>query len=243
MKKLLCFGLCCIGAFLVQAPANASTVTGSIQYFVEPETGAHDFGNSIFCCGAHYSNEVTGTLGINGLPVYNSGYGGPVLTQVNGITNELTWWSTLTGTGSFTTNVSGLYDQHLFTPNGTGLNNSASFQTAILTTNNLLANTTYNITYSGDDDVFLAINGHVFSQDGGVHAIGQVNTASFNTGAADNQLEIFFADRYNVESELQFTISSAVPEPSTWAMMLLGFAGIGFMGYRRRKTGTALMAA
>jgi CHRD domain-containing protein/PEP-CTERM motif-containing protein len=27
----------------------------------------------------------------------------------------------------------------------------------------------------------------------------------------------------------------AVPEPSTWAMMILGFAGVGFMTYRRRK--------
>ena len=30
----------------------------------------------------------------------------------------------------------------------------------------------------------------------------------------------------------------AVPEPSTWAMMLLGFAGLGFMAYRRTKTNT-----
>jgi hypothetical protein len=28
----------------------------------------------------------------------------------------------------------------------------------------------------------------------------------------------------------------AVPEPSTWAMMILGFAGVGYMTYRRRKT-------
>jgi hypothetical protein len=27
---------------------------------------------------------------------------------------------------------------------------------------------------------------------------------------------------------------TAVPEPSTWAMLLLGFAGIGFMAYRRK---------
>jgi PEP-CTERM motif len=27
--------------------------------------------------------------------------------------------------------------------------------------------------------------------------------------------------------------SSPVPEPSTWAMMLLGFMGLGFLGYRR----------
>ncbi|MEH2517640.1 hypothetical protein V1277_006382 [Bradyrhizobium sp. AZCC 1588] len=28
---------------------------------------------------------------------------------------------------------------------------------------------------------------------------------------------------------------AAVPEPSTWAMMILGFAGVGYMTYRRRK--------
>ena len=29
---------------------------------------------------------------------------------------------------------------------------------------------------------------------------------------------------------------SAVPEPSTWAMMALGFAGLGFAGYRRARS-------
>ncbi|GGI34583.1 hypothetical protein GCM10010987_80090 [Bradyrhizobium guangdongense] len=28
---------------------------------------------------------------------------------------------------------------------------------------------------------------------------------------------------------------SAVPEPSTWAMLILGFAGVGFIAYRRGK--------
>jgi hypothetical protein len=36
--------------------------------------------------------------------------------------------------------------------------------------------------------------------------------------------------------------TSAVPEPSTWAMMILGFAGVGFMAYRR-KNKPILMAA
>jgi hypothetical protein len=39
-------------------------------------------------------------------------------------------------------------------------------------------------------------------------------------------------------------IGTVVPEPSTWAMMLLGFAGLGFMGYqsagRRRRTTATL---
>jgi hypothetical protein len=33
---------------------------------------------------------------------------------------------------------------------------------------------------------------------------------------------------------LSGTITAAVPEPSTWAMMLLGFAGVGFVAYRRK---------
>jgi hypothetical protein len=36
---------------------------------------------------------------------------------------------------------------------------------------------------------------------------------------------------------------SSVPEPSTWAMMILGFCGIGFMAYRRKQNGSAFSAA
>ena len=35
------------------------------------------------------------------------------------------------------------------------------------------------------------------------------------------------------------TFNSAVPEPSTWAMVLLGFAGLGFAGYGRSSKGWA----
>ena len=31
-----------------------------------------------------------------------------------------------------------------------------------------------------------------------------------------------------------FTFASNIPEPSTWAMMLLGFAGLSYAGFRRR---------
>lgn len=34
-------------------------------------------------------------------------------------------------------------------------------------------------------------------------------------------------------------VGSPVPEPSTWAMMLLGFAGFGLLGYRKVRRGTA----
>jgi PEP-CTERM motif len=40
---------------------------------------------------------------------------------------------------------------------------------------------------------------------------------------------------------IEVGVASAVPEAGTWAMMMLGFAGIGLMAYRRR--GPALTAA
>jgi PEP-CTERM motif len=38
---------------------------------------------------------------------------------------------------------------------------------------------------------------------------------------------------FNVNGE-HFELAGPVPEPSTWAMMILGFAGVGFLAYRRR---------
>jgi PEP-CTERM motif len=40
-----------------------------------------------------------------------------------------------------------------------------------------------------------------------------------------------------VGSGPSITVFSAVPEPSTWAMMILGFVGVGFMAYRRKSEG------
>lgn len=38
------------------------------------------------------------------------------------------------------------------------------------------------------------------------------------------------------------TMTAAVPEPSTWAMMILGFAGVGFLAYRRKNQGSVRLA-
>jgi len=36
---------------------------------------------------------------------------------------------------------------------------------------------------------------------------------------------------------------AAVPEPSTWAMMILGFMGVGFLTYRRKQSGPSVRLA
>ncbi len=52
---------------------------------------------------------------------------------------------------------------------------------------------------------------------------------------------IFLTDSGGLTITLDGAFGPAVPEPSTWAMMILGFAGIGFMAYRRNAK-PALMA-
>lgn len=42
------------------------------------------------------------------------------------------------------------------------------------------------------------------------------------------------------ENAFKLTFTEAVPEPSTWAMMILGFFGIGYLTYRRRTQPAAL---
>jgi hypothetical protein len=49
---------------------------------------------------------------------------------------------------------------------------------------------------------------------------------SFTLTSSDNSFE---TDSFT-------TFARAVPEPSTWAMMILGFMGVGFLAYRRKNT-------
>jgi len=42
---------------------------------------------------------------------------------------------------------------------------------------------------------------------------------------------------------VDYTLTTAVPEPMTWAMMLLGFAGLGVVGYGRRSSSSRKFGA
>ena len=69
--------------------------------------------------------------------------------------------------------------------------------------------------------------------------------ASCGSNGAFSGETIFVVSEAGIGKTGDVQVASAVasvPEPSTWAMMILGFAGIGFMAYRR-KSKPALMAA
>ncbi len=60
--------------------------------------------------------------------------------------------------------------------------------------------------------------------------------AAIDAAALGSGAPFTFTGTYSIDGASgsgSFSVA-AVPEPSTWAMMILGFFGIGFMGYRRR---------
>jgi hypothetical protein len=61
-------------------------------------------------------------------------------------------------------------------------------------------------------------------------------------GGGSSDVLVLFNDASGNGNLLFSSDPSLIPEPSTWAMMLLGFAGLGFAGYRARKQSAALVA-
>ena len=68
---------------------------------------------------------------------------------------------------------------------------------------------------------------------------GGITTNSFSTAHNWHNFGSIFAPAVDADS-----VFTAVPEPSTWAMMLLGFAGLGALAaFRRTKPGSNAIAA
>jgi hypothetical protein len=78
-------------------------------------------------------------------------------------------------------------------------------------------------------------------------ATGTPYLAIFNSVANAGTFQINEVNQGGNFPSGTYTIGSpftaAVPEPSTWAMMLLGFVGLGFLAYRRRNQSSAFTAA
>jgi hypothetical protein len=236
-----------VATLLFAGNANAANDM-SIYYYETPTTSTGDFGP---CCSspspATLENISTGaSLGAGGLPV---SVGGPnPIIDVNG-SGEILWWSPgvsspnpITATGSGTISVGTVASPLTYTmyaPNSTGTDDATYFETARLlgTIHGTGVDVTFNV--SSDDDTLVYLNGLYVGGNPGVH--GETSTLlNLGTFTGPESLEIFYADRAQVGAVLNLGIDGAtisgVPELSTWVMMALGFAGLGFAGYRTRKT-------
>jgi hypothetical protein len=145
--------------------------------------------------------------------------------------------------------IEGALDTSTSNPNDTLLLTSVSFNLASGGTfNNLEFNvfggTATSVNFSVLDNQGDTTNLTGFLDNGsgmfGVVGIHNQTIASITISSINGDLG--FLDLRQIRLD-ETTVSGAVPEASTWAMLILGFAGIGFMGYRRKSFGTALRLA
>lgn len=130
------------------------------------------------------------------------------------------------------------------------LNGSSGAPGAITTIQSFAAGT-YSVSFdlagsqggSGNVDPVYAHTTQIeFSIGGVTQSLTRNPTAPFTTytflftTTGDGQLTFrdLAGGNNNVGNLLDNVTVTAVPEPSTWAMMILGFMGVGFMAYRRK---------
>ena len=76
---------------------------------------------------------------------------------------------------------------------------------------------------------------------GTVRAEASRDLLTLNKGLLQGSYVVAFLDLSNATANCGAIFETgrapATPEPSTWAMLLLGFAGLGFAGYRKAQGG------
>jgi hypothetical protein len=246
MNKILQFVAASSFAVLMYSPANAITVNGSGTGAFSNEVGctggncgisnSGGTNNRISFGGSSQGNSDPSIITANTVAITNLNVTGPVngveigrLTWVNNetsgaTTNPITF--TYTFTLNFTTPAPGAADSEVFSLTFTQPTNPPGDVVSGLT---ILAGpaglgplTFGGITVSNIHFALLApvVNGETFVN-------GVWNNPETRTS------ELVLLGDFNV---------AAVPEASTWAMMLLGFCGVGFAAYRRRSESLVRLA-
>jgi hypothetical protein len=205
------------GLALVAALSGVSAPASALIIDLAPPNAS--FGPVYSQDGFNFTNSSGsvasyGNWAANGSSPYNaSNANGDIFQNYGGTTNTIT----SDANQPFTFNSIGLAD--VFN-NGSG--------------GNVLF--TFNHVGGGQNSVTVSLASGIFG----------LQTFSFNEA---NLTSVVFTPTTTPGQWIQFDfvainepISGAVPEPSTWAMMIAGFAGLGFMAYRR-KSKPAMAAA
>ena len=233
-----------LGTLICVTDVDASTL--NVQYFT---ASGNDFGTGGLQWGTFY-NEVQSTLGADGLPVLNPAYSG-YINDVNA-SGEILWWSPAlslpgttikyTGSGSVSLPYS---NNALYPPNATGPNDSNGMQTAVFSGSmSLPASEKVTFTFGADDDAFLYVDGTLVSSLGGIHGLSPAPVTTTTLSAGNHTLKLFYADQMTTGAGLYFSVdtqgvTTAVPEPDAWALMVSGLGLLGFVATRRSKGSTS----
>jgi hypothetical protein len=104
-------------------------------------------------------------------------------------------------------------------------------------------------TFADGSIVAWSIAGSTYQQDCGPGPGCSDGSSSINITTAGDNIDVFgnfnvgWTASNNTHGEWSDISLPAAPEPSTWAMLLIGFCGLGFLAHRRRQNGAALSVA
>jgi fibro-slime domain-containing protein len=232
------------GAAAVPTSAQASVLTGT--YFTIPND--HPDANQGID-GARVPGLVEPALGPSGLPVASAfaltrdpADGSGPITDVNAA-NEILWWTPTATNGV-------LFEKTVWAdpiPNYSSgffadgeADNSNVFRSVHWAGYfDLLAPTWVTFTLSADDDAWLFVDRQLAMDNGGVKRLPDVDTVTAFFDAGTYNLDLFFADRHEVESGIVFSADVplnawAVPAPASLILFGTALAGLSAVTRLRR---------
>ena len=190
--------------------------------------------------GFPFSNAVQATTVLSTSYTENNSNNGEVfqLQAINNVavtgfgvdlTGNITGYTIYEHVGAFTSVMGGQTPWTQIASGGAVTSNGAGTETVLPTTLNVgiaAGNTvSFLILTSGSGQLVAYENGgslgNLLASNGDLKILeGWGETSNFGTTGADREANV--------------SVIYGVPEPSTWAMMILGFFGLGFMAYRKK---------
>jgi hypothetical protein len=77
--------------------------------------------------------------------------------------------------------------------------------------------------------------------------MGSLTGPGLVPGKNETELDLSYTQAFGtghvISASATYAVNSVIPEAPTWAMMALGFAGLGYTAFRRRKTNISEVAA